>query len=229
MRNGCRSGAARAPSPRPDGPLVWLHSASVGELISDPAADRAHPRARHHRAGDDRNRHLGRTCRAAPAAGRHPSVRAARHAAIRDAFPRPLAAQSRAVCRIRSVAQPDHGERQAQHSADPDQWPGVGALVQSLEARTAHHRGLAQPLRSLPCAVRRGRRALRRPRRATLCHDRQSQARCACAAGRYREAVGAQGRGRHTPDHCRHLHPSGRGSRGDRRASPAQAHLSGSA
>ena len=27
---------------RPDGPLVWLHGASVGELIERPAADRAY-------------------------------------------------------------------------------------------------------------------------------------------------------------------------------------------
>ncbi len=42
---------------RPDGPLVWMHGASVGEMLVDPAADRAHPRARHHRAGDGGNGH----------------------------------------------------------------------------------------------------------------------------------------------------------------------------
>ena len=157
----------------------------------DPAADRAHPRARHHRAGDGGNGHRRRTGRAAVAAGRDPSIRAARHAAIRRALPRSLAAQSRAVRGIRPVAQPDHGGRRARHSADPGQRPRVGALVPALAARAAHDRSVAQPLRSLPRAIRRGRRALRRAWRAALCHDRQPQARRAGAAGRCRRSCGS--------------------------------------
>ena len=63
---------------------------------------------------------------------RHPPIRAARRAALRRALPRPLAARSRAVRRIRSVAEPDHGERRARHPADPGQRPAVGALVPAL-------------------------------------------------------------------------------------------------
>ena len=84
--SAARSIAARLPErrgessiARPPGPLVWLHGASVGEMLADPAAGRAHPRARFHRAGDVGHRDLGRAGRAAAAAGRDPSVRSARH------------------------------------------------------------------------------------------------------------------------------------------------------
>ena len=151
----------------------------------DPAADRPHPRARHHRAGDVGHGDRRRTGRAAVAAGRDPSIRAARRAAIRRALPRSLAARPRAVRRIRSVAQPDHGGRRARHSADPGQRPRVGALVPALAARAAHDRQrllgrfdlcLAQ---SAEDAARYAELGAPRYR-----HDRQSQARRAGAAGR---------------------------------------------
>ena len=78
-----------------------------------------------------------RARRAAAAARRDPPVRAARCAALRRALPRSLAARSRAVRRIRPVAEPDHGERERAHSADPGQRPPVGALVQALALRAA--------------------------------------------------------------------------------------------
>ena len=53
----------------------------------------------------------GEPGRAAAAARRHPSIRAARRAALRAAFPRPLAAGPGAVRRIRPVAEPDHRSR----------------------------------------------------------------------------------------------------------------------
>ncbi len=75
------------------------------------AADRAHPRARHRRAGDLGHGHRRRIGGAAAAARRDPPVCTGRHAAVRRPLPQSLAARSRPVRGIRLVAQPDHGER----------------------------------------------------------------------------------------------------------------------
>ena len=166
--SAARSIAARLPErrgessiARPDGPLVWLHGASVGEMLSIlPLIERI-------RARDitvlvtSGTVTVGRAGRAAAAAGRDPSVRAARRAAVRRALPRSLAARSRAVRRIRSVAEPDHGERRARHSADPGQRPACRSARSSAGGCVPRTIGaLLQPLRSLPRAIRRGRRAL---------------------------------------------------------------------
>ena len=188
-------------------------------MLVDPAADRPHPRARHHRAGDGGNGDRRRTGRAAVAGGRDPSIRAARPAAIRGALPRSLAAQSRLVRGIRPVAQSDHGGRRSRHSADIGQRPRVGALVPALADRAAHDRSLAQPFRSLSGAIRRGCHALCRTRRAALRPDRQPQARRAGAAGGSDQAVAASGRHRYASGDRRRIDAPGRGDRTGRCAS----------
>ena len=172
-----RHGAAAGPA----GLAAWRQRRRTDQR---PAADRAHPRARGHRAGHLRHRHLRRARRAAPAARRHPSIRAARRAALRAPLPRSLAARPRAVRGIRSVAEHDHRDLAARHSADPGQWPAVGTLVPALALSAAHDRRPAAAVRSLPGAHAGRRRALRRTRRAARRHHRQSQARRAGAAGR---------------------------------------------
>ena len=158
----------------------------------DPAADRAHPRARLHRAGDVRHGDLRRAGRAAVAAGRDPSVR------------------RRSTCRSSSARFLDHWRPNLALFVESDLWPnlimagaerGIPLILvngrvsersfQRWRLRAAHDRRAAQPLRSLPRAIRRGRRALRRARRAAHRHDRQPQARRAGAAGRCRPSSGS--------------------------------------
>ena len=83
-------------------------------------------------------------------------------------FPRSLAARSGAVRRIRSVAQSDPGLRRARHPDDPGQRPRIGALVQPLAPGAGRDRGAARPFRSVSCAIRRRRAALRPTRRPRI-------------------------------------------------------------
>ena len=232
--SAARSIAARLPErrgestvARPDGPLVWLHGASVGELLSIlPLIERI-------RARDITVLVTAGTVTAAELAERRlpPGVI---HQFVpldlpqyRGALPRPLAAQSRAVRRIRSVAQPDHGERRARHSAHPDQRPRVGALVPPLAPGCR--------ARSVPCSAA-SISALRNP-------PRTPRATPSLGAPRYvttgnlkldvpappadaTQALRAAVRDRRASGDCRRLHASGRGHRTDRRASPAEAQLS---
>ncbi len=136
-------------------------------------ADRAVTRAGFRRAGHIRHGHL-RGAGRATAAGRHLApVYSARRAAFRATLPRPLAARSRAVCRIRFVAQSHFVVRRAQNSDDPGQRPAIGTLVQPVAARPGRDRGFARPLRSVSGAVGRGRRTLCAARRAAGDADRQ--------------------------------------------------------
>ena len=138
---------------RPNGPLIWVHGASVGEMLAAvpliaTAAGAGFRRARHFGHGDFRGAR-----RAAPAGRRFASIHSARWAALRAAFPRSLADRPCSVCRIRSVAQSHFVMRGTKNSDDPDQRPTVGALVQPLAARAGRDRGVARPLRSVPGAV----------------------------------------------------------------------------
>ena len=91
--------------------------------------DRAHQRTRTSAARHLRYRDLGWHRPSAASPGGDPPVHSARRAGLRDALSRPLASKPRAVHRIRSLAEPDHGELAARNSADPDQRSAVGALL----------------------------------------------------------------------------------------------------
>ena len=183
-RRGCRA-ARREHGRASAGPAgVGARRERRRDALGHPA-DRAHPRQASSACWCTSGTVTSaESRRATSAAGRDPSVRAARHAALRRALPRSLAARSRAVRRIRSMAQPDHGQRGARHSADPGQRPAVRALVRALAARPRDHRRAAAPLRSLPGAIARACRALSRSGRAARHHHRQPQVRRAGAAGR---------------------------------------------
>ena len=149
---------------RPHGPLIWIHGASVGEVLAAAALI-------------ERLRALnlrilltsGTVTSAAIVAKRFPPD--VIHQYVPYDSPRfvqrfldhwrPVA---RAVHRIRSVAEPDPGERRAAAADGADQRPHVAALVSALAQDVRHDLGAARPLRRLPRAVRRGRGALCRAR-----------------------------------------------------------------
>ncbi len=101
-----------------------------------------------------RHRDLGADRRGAASGRRDPSVRAARRAILHRALPRALAAEPRAVRRIRPVAEPDREREPERHSADPGERAPVGALVHALALPAVHHRRATVALRPLSRAVR---------------------------------------------------------------------------
>ena len=130
---------------------------------------------------------------------RRPPIRAARRAELSAALSRALAAQPRAACRVRPVAEPDHGVRRSRHPDDPGQRAAVGTVLRALAPRAADDRGAAQPLRPVPRPIGTGRGAPERARRAARQRDRQPEARRAGAAGRCAEARGHSLRRRQAP------------------------------
>ena len=130
---------------RPKGPLVWMHGASVGEMLSIlPLIERI-------RARDITVLVTAGTVTAAELAERRlpPGVI---HQFVPLDVPQFVARfldhwrpNLGAVRRIRSVAEPDHGGRRARHSADPGQRPRVGALVPAL--------AVSCRARSAPCSA----------------------------------------------------------------------------
>ena len=169
---------------RPDGPLVWIHGASVGEVLAAAAlierlrgTESAHPAdVGHGDVGGDR--------RQAVSARRHPSIRAVRLAALRRAVSRSLAAVAGAVHRIRPVAEPDPVERGAAAADGADQRTDVASLVSALAPGLGHHLGAARPVRRLPGAVAARCRSLRDARQPQCRDHRKSQARRSRAARR---------------------------------------------
>ena len=92
---------------RPQGPLVWLHGASVGETRVAAAAGRAADAGRPQRARHLGHADLGAADGAAAAAAGAAPVRAARRAAVRPPLLRPLAPRPRPVRRERDLAEHD--------------------------------------------------------------------------------------------------------------------------
>ena len=165
-RVGERRGMSR--DIRPHGPLVWIHGASVGEVLAAAALieklralEYSHPAdLRHGDLGGDRRQALSRR--------HHPSICALRFAALCRALSGSLAAEPCAVHRIRSVAESDPVERGAAAADGPDQRPDVASLVSALAAGQRHDLGAAWPVRRLPGAITRSMRsALRRLAAAT--------------------------------------------------------------
>ena len=132
--------------PRPEGPLVWVHVASVGEMLSVlPLIERI-------RARDIAVLVTSGTVTAAELAERRfpPGVI---HQFVPVDMPQFVARfldhwrpNLGAVRRVRPMAEPDHGGGAARRSADPGERPAVGALVQALAEIAAHHRCAARQL-----------------------------------------------------------------------------------
>ena len=174
---------------RPAGPLVWVHAASVGELLAViPLIDRIRERDFNVLCTSGTVTSAALAEQRLPA-GCDPPVRDARRAAFRQAVPQPLAARSRAVRRIGTVAQPHHHGGRARRAAHPGERADFGARVQPLAPRAGQHRGAAAVLRALPGAVGDLCGPLARSRRAARRHHRQPQARRAGAARRSRESA----------------------------------------
>ena len=153
---------------RPHGPLVWIHGASVGEVLAAAALIERSARAEFPHPADVGHGDLGGDRRQAVSRRHHPSIRALRFAALRRALSRSLAAFAGAVHRIRSVAQSDPVERGAAAADGADQRPDVAALVSALEPDERHDLGIARQVRGLPRPVEAStRNALRRSAAAT--------------------------------------------------------------
>ena len=121
--HGARAGRAARPTRlrAADGPLVWLHAASVGELASVlPLIERIAQRGIGVLVTTGTVTSGGLAEQRLPR-GRDPSIRAARRAALRAPLPRPLAAGPRAVRGIRPVAEHDHRGLAARRADDPGQ------------------------------------------------------------------------------------------------------------
>ena len=219
-RVGERYGVAGAP--RPPGPVIWLHGASVGEVLAVmPLIGRL--RAMNFAvlltSGTVTSAEIARQRLPAGAVHQFIPLDAPRFVARFLDHWRPdlaLFVESDLWPNL-IIASAARGD-----SADPGQRPGFGALLPPLAAPAPRDLGAARALRSVPDAVERRYRALRRTRRAARQLQRQSQARRARAAGGPIRVAGAEiGRRLARSDRGR-LDACRRGDRDDRRA-PAAA------
>ena len=172
---------------RPHGPLVWIHGASVGEVLAAAALI-------------EKLRALnirilltsGTVTSAAIVAKRFPPdiihqyvpYDSPRYVARFLDHWRPI---TRAVHRIRPVAQPDPVERGAALADGADQRPDVASLVSALAQGERHDLGVARPVRCLPGAIAGRCGTLFRTRQPQRRHHRQSETRCSGAARRFHQ------------------------------------------
>ena len=179
---------------RPPGPLIWIHGASVGELIAVlPLIERMRAR------GFCVLATTGTVTSAALAEKRLPP------GALHQFIPLDLPPY---VARFLDHWRPDlalfvesdlwpnliMSAADRQHPDDPGQRPNVGTLVRALAKIPAHDRSAARPLRPVPRAHTRRCRTVRRTGRAADRDHRQLEARRAAAPGRSRKARGAHER-----------------------------------
>ena len=190
-RIGERRGMSR--DIRPHGPLVWIHGASVGEVLAAAALI-------------EKLRALnirilltsGTVTSAAIVAKRFPADII--HQYVPYNSPRYVARfldhwrpSSGAVHRIRSVAQSDPVERGAASADGADQRPDVATLVSALAQGDRHDLGIARPVRRLPGAVAGRCRALCRAWQPQRHHHGQPETGCCGTARRFRQAGAADG------------------------------------
>ena len=172
-----------ASKPRPQGPIIWIHAASVGETnavlplirrILDYGVNVVLT------TGTVTSAHLAEERAWRP---RYPSICAARPETGGEPLPRPLGARPRHNRRIRDLADDDPRTRRAPHSAGSGQRPPFGPLVQIVEEAAECGRGAVRE--SGPCggAIRTRRRTIPDPGRPAGDRVGQSEGRHA-ASGR---------------------------------------------